>query len=862
MVTVGFDSSWAPFDYASPDGKHQGISAEILKLIANYTGLKFKPVSANWDNIVKQFESGNLDMLSAIIIDKDREKFGTYTTPYYQVDNFIFVKQNNKDIQKFKDLFGKTVAIPKGYTLIIKLKKQYPRIKILETSSVLDALFSVLNGQADATIESQAIVNYTMQQNSIAGIKGLVQNQLESSELAMLTNKNQKILHSIIQKALDVVLQKDIIAIKQKFFIQSASEQNNTVVLTDAEQTWLNQHPLLRFTGDPNWLPYEAFDENGKYIGIVAEYLKLITSMLNIKVKKIPTKSWEESVAMAKNNEVDILSETTGSELKSHLIFTHGYLDNPIVIIMHTNNSYVETLDAIKDKKIAVIKDYGYVAKIKHKYPLIKFHEVETIQEGLTSVSTGKVDALLCTMALGSYTISELGLNNIKVVGKTEFSMELGLGVRKDYAPLVPILNKAIAKITNQDRLKIKNNWIKHKYTERVNYTLIWQISGIFLVFAIFAGYWTHKINRIKNKTKRNEIFLNTVLDSQSQIIITTDVSKNKIITANRAFLNLMEIEELSQFTLKHNCICDLFDSTTSPDEYLHAQMPSGVSWNEYMKSNPDKQHKAIINWMNKQYIFSVSLADLSSLDDSLNLVVFNDITVMENATKELHAQKEKLESISKQLSKYLSPQIYDMIFSGKQDVSISSKRKKLTIFFSDIVGFTPMTEELESEELTQLINNYMTEMAKIALKHGATIDKYIGDAIVIFFGDPESKGYKQDALSCIEMAMEMQEKNKEIRAGLVDEGIVKDFQMRIGITTGYCTVGNFGSDDRMDYTIIGGNVNLASRLEASAPPSGILISHETYSLVKEKIMCVPQDPIKVKGISKPVDTYLVINPI
>jgi hypothetical protein len=121
----------------------------------------------------------------------------------------------------------------------------------------------------------------------------------------------------------------------------------------------------------------------------------------------------------------------------------------------------------------------------------------------------------------------------------------------------------------------------------------------------------------------------------------------------------------------------------------------------------------------------------------------------------EIIAQKNKeLESLSKKLSKYLSPQIYHSIFTGAQNVEIASSRKKLTIFFSDVVNFTETTDKLESEDLTNVLNLYLTEMSNIALEHGATIDKYIGDAIMVFFGDPESRGVKEDARACVRMAI------------------------------------------------------------------------------------------------------------
>jgi class 3 adenylate cyclase/HAMP domain-containing protein len=230
-----------------------------------------------------------------------------------------------------------------------------------------------------------------------------------------------------------------------------------------------------------------------------------------------------------------------------------------------------------------------------------------------------------------------------------------------------------------------------------------------------------------------------------------------------------------------------------------------------------------------------------------------------EEASELVIEKNRMLESLSAKLAKYLSPQVYSSIFSGHQSVEIASKRKKLTVMFSDIADFTETTESLESEELTSLLNHYLTEMSKIALNYGATIDKYVGDAMMLFFGDPESRGAKEDAIACVEMAVAMQQRMSELQAEWRGQGLEQPFQLRIGINTGYCTVGNFGSEDRMDYTIIGNEVNLAARLQAHAEVGGILMANETYSLVKDTVLSEAQDTISVKGIAKPVRTYKVV---
>jgi class 3 adenylate cyclase len=244
--------------------------------------------------------------------------------------------------------------------------------------------------------------------------------------------------------------------------------------------------------------------------------------------------------------------------------------------------------------------------------------------------------------------------------------------------------------------------------------------------------------------------------------------------------------------------------------------------------------------------------------EDGGTVAIYSDITELKRHEKVLAEKSNALEQLSNQLAKYLSPQVYDSIFSGKQEVKVASSRKKLTVFFSDISGFTETADRLESEELSQLLNHYLTEMSRIALDHGATIDKFMGDAILIFFGDPETKGVKEDALACVKMAIAMRNRLHELEDIWRQSGIAKPLRCRMGIHTGFCTVGNFGSEDRMDYTIIGGAVNTASRLENLATPGEILISFETLAHIRDHIHCEDRGEIVVKGIAYPLATYLV----
>ncbi len=210
-------------------------------------------------------------------------------------------------------------------------------------------------------------------------------------------------------------------------------------------------------------------------------------------------------------------------------------------------------------------------------------------------------------------------------------------------------------------------------------------------------------------------------------------------------------------------------------------------------------------------------------------------------------------------LSRYVSPQIWRSVYSGSE-VKLETNRKRLTVFFSDIKGFTELSESLEADQMTDMLNHYLSEMSQIIHKYGGTIDKFIGDAIMVFFGDPTTRGAQTDCLACISMAIEMKKHMRIMQKHWGSKGIETPLEIRMGINTGYCTVGNFGTEQRLDYTVLGTEVNLASRLETAAPSGEILISHETYSLIKDIVLCEEKGTINVKGFSQPVRVYTVVD--
>ncbi len=214
------------------------------------------------------------------------------------------------------------------------------------------------------------------------------------------------------------------------------------------------------------------------------------------------------------------------------------------------------------------------------------------------------------------------------------------------------------------------------------------------------------------------------------------------------------------------------------------------------------------------------------------------------------------LRAVSQRLSQHLPAQVCKSILEGTSDAAVTTQRRPLTIFFSDIEDFTEWAESGEPQDVTRLLNAYFSQMSAVATEFGATFEKSMGAGLLGFFGAPESRGAREDALQCVRMAAAMQRRMRQLQGLWRDEGFTQPFRLRIGIHSGQCNVGNFGSDQRTNYTIIGAAMKVASCLQEAGDPDGVTLSGETYALVRDEFAAQQRPAVKVKGMAAEIECY------
>lgn len=395
-----------------------------------------------------------------------------------------------------KDMVDKAVAVFKPYYQAKKI--QSPQLKKID--SWFSRTSATVKGAAyyifDMVIDAHRVIKKTVT-NGFNTLKDGLPHSWRSLNAGLL--RGQPILAAKLQNLFDTVFEAKDAPLKSRISSHKPYVVHAAMVLNAREKKWLTEHPVIRFAGDPNWLPYEGFDNQGRYVGIVAEHLKLIEQLLGIKISVVPTGSWRESLQKLENGDIDVLSKTLDTTM-SRFTFTNSYITSPIVIVMRSDADYVDSIEQIEQLKLAVVKDYSDMS-----YPSVTFARVNNVPDGLMAVSTGRYDALFCTLAQASYDMAELGINNVRIVGKTDFKTELGFAMTQEFAPLVPLFNRALNTISQSEKQKIRDAWGKDRFVEKVNYILIAQITACFLMILAVIFYWIRRLTNEISRRKKSE---------------------------------------------------------------------------------------------------------------------------------------------------------------------------------------------------------------------------------------------------------------------------------------------------------------------------------------------------------------------
>jgi len=537
-IRLGADNKWPPFDFINETGTHVGLSAEYLELIAKKTGLRFDVTAGRWSDIINDMKAKKYDGVTCAVKTQKREKYLKFTNPYLSVPMVLIVKRDNKSIKTMSDLEGLSVSINKGSYIHEWLKKNHPKINLYLTTSNEESLEAVSLGKADAYVGNLAVATFIMNKYLLNNLQIVSKLKEYKTDVSIAIDKDNKMLFNIIQKALSSISENEHQEIKNKWKRNLTIDSDARLLkFTRKQQKWINRHQEIRYVIDNEWKPIEYLSKKTNlHSGISRSYLDLVSEKTGIDFELVPTNSWADSVKKINNEEADLYTVVVKTDSREKVMdFSIPYIKMPQVFVTKKDISFISDIKDLYGKKLALIKGYALTEEIKKEHPEVIVVEVNSIYEALEEIINGNVIAYIDILPMVSYYIQQKGFSNLKISGTTEYSLKFSMALRNDWGKEgIEVINKALQSISEEEKKDIYNQWLHVEYDREIDYTLLWQIIGIFLFFIFGTLYWTKKLTAEieKRKLVQHELIaLNLKLEVTTKIAQSANKAKSDFLS-------------------------------------------------------------------------------------------------------------------------------------------------------------------------------------------------------------------------------------------------------------------------------------------------------------------------------------------
>jgi polar amino acid transport system substrate-binding protein len=350
------------------------------------------------------------------------------------------------------------------------------------------------SGNADAALETHAVLNYYIDHYFFGNLvsKPLPDDSIFSESARQQQHlgirKDRPILKSILDKAMATVLEKEVTALRQRWYLIAQKESFN---FTSEELDYLENKSKINVCVDPDWLPLDAIEDN-KHTGVSGDFLKILNQKINLPFVLVKTNRWAESLEFLQDRRCDILSLAISTpQRRVYANFTQPYLQFPLVLVNRNNEPFIVDPTKIVDRKIGIVKGYAFAEVLADKYPRMQFVEVLSLRDGLEKVKRKELFGVVDLLPTATYALKK-DYPSLKIAGRFDDNWNLSIAVRNDEPLLFSVFEKAIASVDKNTIQTIINDWTLVKYDIRADYTLVWQIIIIALIIGGILLYRQH----------------------------------------------------------------------------------------------------------------------------------------------------------------------------------------------------------------------------------------------------------------------------------------------------------------------------------------------------------------------------------
>lgn len=509
VIRIGVNDAWAPLDYVDSSGEALGIGAGFIRAVDRRLGGQIEIVPGSWPEIYAAAAAGELDGIAGITPTLERQETFAFTEPYIEVPHVIYAPVDVQRLPSLAALNGKRVAIERGFYLGDYMAANFPDITVVPFGTSAAALTAVSRGEIDAYVGNRAVANYAIHSRLISNLKEHGTVAETSSVNAFGFAKKNGSLRDIFQKALDSITVREERSISGAWVIPA--RERPPFILTPDEREWLVRHPIIRVAGDRDYAPVEFIGEDGTYQGLTPDYLALLSDLLDVKFVYDTKSDWSQALGKLETRELDIAAAAAATDSRRiYADFTEPYLRLPVMIFGKRGGFFAADLEDLENRTVAVVRNYAATEYLLNQYPQIAFVPVGTVSEGTELLLAGHVDAYVGSVLTTSHAIRDGGMDALMVTGKTPFSVNLSIAVRKDWPVLTNVLRRAVNHLSTSERTEIVNKWIGLQIKEPVNFRFMLQVSlAAFLAVAVTATWiwllWRRTQAQARQLVDRNE---------------------------------------------------------------------------------------------------------------------------------------------------------------------------------------------------------------------------------------------------------------------------------------------------------------------------------------------------------------------
>ncbi|WP_449285943.1 transporter substrate-binding domain-containing protein [Marinobacter sp. PE14] len=546
-VRVGLMRDYAPYSFESGTRIH-GLSVDVLNRISDLTGLQVIPVEGQWIELLPLFRDGEIDVLANMSFRPERQAFTRFTKPYHTIPNVAFTRDPTLRTETLADLKDQRVALGSG------IYYEEPVREVLGDNARIfttqDAMFQALSrDEVDVVLAALPNGNFWIRELGIPGVRiagELVLEEQAGEDLRFGVRPGLSPLVGILDDALAAITTEEMHTIEIRWLGASVDmdiPETGEVTLNAAELAWLEARDnQLNYCIDPDWFPLEGLDEEGRHAGLSAEVALLFSKRSPVNFELVATDSWTQSIASIKQGKCEIFTMAMKTpERSEYLNFTEPYLEVPTVVLGRIEAPFIERVGDLRGQKIGVVEDYAFAELLQSRYPSLDLVEVPNEQSGLRQLQNNELDGYITTLATASYYMQELGLADLKVIGRIPADWSLSIAVSKDEPVVLGIMQKLVSSLTTQERKDLERQWRNIRLKQSVDYTLIWELAIAAILITALLVYWNRKLNRLnRDLTDANETL--------AKLSVTDDLTK----LGNRSYFD-QEFRKSFQWCQRHH---------------------------------------------------------------------------------------------------------------------------------------------------------------------------------------------------------------------------------------------------------------------------------------------------------------------